>query len=89
MKALYFTAVWCAACKTTTPIVLKLKKEGFNIEKVDVDSFKEKAKQYNIKALPTLVILDGDKEVKRLVGKFTEANVREAMTRTDPDYNIW
>jgi thioredoxin 1 len=89
MNALYFTAKWCSVCRTIAPIVVKLQKDGYDIEKVDVDDSKEKEKQYGVISLPTLVILNGDKEIKRFTGRFTEEQVRASMSRKNPDYIIW
>lgn len=89
MRALYFTAKWCGACRTMAPTIAKLISNNYAIEKIDVDDNKDRAKQYNIASLPTIVILDGDKEIKRFVGKFTENEIKDAMSRTIPDYQIW
>lgn len=57
MKALKFSAVWCAPCKMLTA---RFKQEGINIEEVDVDYNKELAQKYGVRSVPTVVILDPD-----------------------------
>lgn len=66
-----FTATWCGPCQAMKPW---LKKTARNYEgkvkfvAVDVDKSGEVAKEYQIKAMPTLVVLKDGKEVGRVVG---------------------
>lgn len=68
---LIFSANWCGHCQ-----VLKsdLKKDpnivdGYEWGFVDADKEKEMAREYGVKSLPTIIVLDKDnKEVKRQVG---------------------
>lgn len=85
MRSIYFSSAVCVACREMAPIIKKLRDRGYQIERLDTNQFKEKAKQYKIKALPTTIFLDGDRETSRLVGKFTESEFVENYTT----YNIW
>jgi thioredoxin-like negative regulator of GroEL len=49
----------------------------FEVEEIDADNNAEMAKQYNIRGLPTMVIVDGEIEVKRHVGNMTTDQVKE------------
>jgi hypothetical protein len=81
MKAIYFFSLVSPACKLTTPIVLRLKKQGFNITMFDVVRYAEKARQNMVKNVPTLIVQDyAGKEIQRLVKTFTEAELRAALT---------
>lgn len=66
-KVLRFTASWCQPCK-----MLAKNLESVNtdlpIEVVDIDEDTEKAISYNVRGVPTLVMIDGDTEVKRVTG---------------------
>lgn len=68
---LIFTAAWCGPCQT---LHNDLKQDpslaaGYEWGFVDIDQEKELAREYNVKSVPTLVVLDKDnKEVKRQVG---------------------
>ena len=66
-KVLRFTASWCQPCKMLAKNLESIKTD-IPIEVIDIDSETEKAKQYGIRGVPTLIMLDGDKEVKRNVG---------------------
>lgn len=66
----YFTAEWCGPCKTMKPIVLDLVKEypkvKFNL--VDADEQFNLAHILGVRSVPTLIIMKGNSELKRLVG---------------------
>lgn len=67
---LKFSAVWCAPCKQLAPILEKIEKESANINfySVDIDKASELTKSFDIKSVPTLVILQNGKELKRCAG---------------------
>jgi len=66
-KVLKFAASWCQPCKMLSKTI-----EGMTIEtpieEIDIDEQEELAIQYQIRSVPTLVMLDDDKEVKRVTG---------------------
>ncbi len=66
-RVLRFTASWCGPCK-----MLAKNLESINtnipIEVVDIDVHTEIAMDYGVRGVPTLVMLDGNTEMKRLVG---------------------
>lgn len=75
-----FYATWCGPCKRLSPIVEKIageKPAGLAFVKVDVDKAPELAREYNIEALPTLVIFEQGKENKRIVGLQSEDDLRK------------
>ena len=67
-KILYFSAAWCGPCKTLGPIMEGLSGE-IVYSKVDVDKDSELSAKYNVRNIPTLILLNefGD-EVGRKVG---------------------
>ena len=67
MKYLYFSAAWCNPCKMLGPIMNDVSQQ-IPVQKVDVDSEFELASQYNVRNVPTVVLLDNGQEVKRFVG---------------------
>ena len=52
----------------------------FEIEEVDIDNNVDMAQKYNIRSLPTMVIVNGETEVKRHTGNMTAEQVKEFVT---------
>lgn len=54
-----FFATWCGPCRMLSPELEKLaeKRTDINVIKVDVDEFGELAALYNVRVVPTLVLL--------------------------------
>ena len=78
MKILKFYADWCGPCKMLSKIIESIKEEiPFEVEEIDADNNAEMAKKYNIRGLPTMIIVDGETEVKRNVGNMTADQVKE------------
>ncbi|KAI9170095.1 hypothetical protein LWI28_022504 [Acer negundo] len=65
-----FTATWCGPCKSMEPAIKEFVAKYTEVEfiKIDVDKFKEIAKQFGIEAMPTFILVKKGKEVDRLVG---------------------
>ena len=80
-KILYFTADWCGPCKKTRPIVEELNKDLSltNIKIVDVDSEMELAKKFEIKSVPTFIIIENNEEINRVVGAQTKQSLLGLM----------
>jgi|TARA_B100000900_G_C20292027_1_gene598506 thiol-disulfide isomerase/thioredoxin len=74
--AKYFSATWCGPCKQFKPIMEELASEGYNIEFIDGDENREEAMKYNIRSVPTTIILEGEAfsyhESARIVGVRTK-----------------
>ena len=69
---LYFTADWCNPCQRTRPITDELKREGLvDFLYVDVDTELKLAEQFGVKSIPTYVLIEDGKEVKRMNGAKT------------------
>lgn len=66
-KILYFSAAWCGPCKMLGPIMESLAGQ-INYEKIDVDNNQDLSIQYGVRNVPTLVLLDNNEAVGRLVG---------------------
>lgn len=78
---LYFTADWCNPCKQTRPIVEELNREQIMAKFfiIDVDSEIEMAQDFEIKSVPTFVIMRDNKEVHRVTGGKTRQQLEELI----------
>lgn len=65
-----FYAEWCGPCKTIAPKFEELSKKFTNVsfKKVNVDEYQEISSEFNIKLLPTFIVLKNDVEVLRVTG---------------------
>lgn len=89
MVIIYFKATWCSGCQGMKATIEQLQKEGYEIQIIDADKDKKLAKKYNIESVPTIIIIQDDKEVDRVVGKILADDLRKRLTKKVPDYRIW
>ena len=62
-----FYAEWCGPCKMLAP-VLESVESKVKVIKVNTDEFDELSREYGVMSIPTLVLLEDGKEVKRNIG---------------------
>jgi len=68
-KFIYFSAPWCGPCRVLGPTMDEVINEGIMIQKVNVDNDPEISSQYNIRNVPTVVLVNAaGEEVSRIVG---------------------
>ena len=75
-RILRFTASWCGPCQGLA-MNLETADLKMPIEVVDIDVHSEIAQEYGIRSVPTLVMLDENTEVKRLIGSKTVNQLQE------------
>ena len=65
-----FFANWCGPCKMLAPILEEIAAETdeFKIGKINVDDEGELAREFGITSIPTLVVMENGKEVRRSLG---------------------
>lgn len=67
MRILRFTAEWCQPCKALQKNIENTKID-IPIEVYDVDENMDIATEYGIRTIPTMILLDGNNEIKRVNG---------------------
>ena len=61
-----FYADWCGPCKMLGPVLEEINE--IPVVKVNVDTHGELARKYGVMSIPTLVLFENGKEIKRNVG---------------------
>ena len=75
-KVLRFTASWCQPCKMLARTLEDIE-TNLPIEVIDIDENQEVAINYGVRGVPTLVMLDENIEVKRMVGMQTPKQLED------------
>ena len=78
---LYFTADWCNPCKKTRPIVEELNREQIMAKFfiIDVDVELEMAQDFEVRSIPTFVLIKDNKEIHRVTGAKTRQQLEELI----------
>ena len=82
IKLIIISAVWCPACLIMRPRMQEIEKKFPNFEHIeyDFDLDEEVIAKYNVgEILPVFILLDGDKEVTRLIGEKTVAEIENKL----------
>ena len=80
-QILYFSSTWCGPCKAFKPLMESMSSQ-LPITFIDVDSSPQTATQYNVRNVPTTILIDGKgNELGRLVGPKSESEVRALYNR--------
>lgn len=66
-----FWATWCMPCRMVAPVVEEIADETTGrayVGKVNVDEQGELAARYRVSSIPTLIVFENGREVRRTVG---------------------
>jgi len=77
-------AAWCGPCRTLAPTIEELAAElaGYvRVAKLDVDTNPATASRFDIRSIPTLLVLAGGREVDRIVGVQPKHAIRARLER--------
>ena len=79
---LYFTADWCNPCKKVRPVVDELNRESQDVKfrVIDADSEIELIKSFQVRSVPTFIVLQDGKEIKRVTGAQTKEQLEGLMS---------
>ena len=70
-----FWASWCAPCKMMAPVLNEIaekESDKIKVAKVNVEYNQHLAKKFKVKNIPTLIIFQDGKEIKRIMGYKTK-----------------
>jgi len=77
-----FSAPWCAPCKAMEPVIkgmTKRYKGKASIIEINIDEQRTLATNYMVQSIPTLIIFNDGREVKRLVGLQPKATLEQSL----------
>jgi thioredoxin 1 len=76
-----FWAPWCGPCRMLGPIIEDLAKDNTDVTigKVNVDENSESAVKYSIRGIPTMVFFKDGKEVDKIVGIKSKAELQAKL----------
>ena len=77
-------APWCAPCRIIGPVVDELAAElagRVRVAKLNVDENPATAARFNVRSIPTLLVMKGGQEVDRIVGVQPKAEISRRLAR--------
>lgn len=76
-----FYADWCGPCKMLSPIINEVSEEykGAKFVKLNIDEEQYLAIKYNVMSIPTLLVFNNGKEIKRSVGLISKAEILDLL----------
>jgi thioredoxin 1 len=81
-----FTAEWCGPCRALAPILARFADQAKHVVvgSVDADAYPDLASRYGVRALPTVIVFAGGKEVTRRVGLTNDEGLRRLVAAASP-----
>lgn len=77
-------AAWCGPCRTLEPVIGELAEAmagRLRFAKLNVDENPATAARFNVRSLPTLLVLQGGREIDRIVGAQPKAELARRLQR--------
>lgn len=77
-------ARWCPHCAKMEPLFKHLDNElgtKYTFASFDVDQFPELTQQFEVVSLPTFIFIKNKKEVARVVGEMSEADLKKNIEK--------
>ncbi len=77
-----FWAPWCGPCRAIAPVIEELAGEyagSAKVVKVNTDDSPQKAMEYDVSSIPTLLVFKGGEIVERFVGAAPKSRLQAAL----------
>jgi thioredoxin 1 len=71
-----FTASWCGPCKALAMVIDSIDTD-VPVEVVDIDENRDAAISAGVRGVPTLIMYENDKEIKRYTGAMVESQLTD------------
>jgi thioredoxin 1 len=79
-----FWAAWCGPCRALAPIVDELAdvyKDKVKVAKMDVDRNTATPMRYNVRGIPTLLVIKGGEVKEQIVGYVAKEEIQKALDK--------
>ena len=80
-----FWAEWCGPCKMIAPVLDELAEEyagKVRIGKVNIDEHPALAAQFNVRAIPTLLLFKGGQVTEQMVGARSKRDLKASFDKS-------
>lgn len=77
-------APWCGPCRMIAPVIDQLAEElagRLRVAKLNVDDNPATAARFDLRSIPTLLLIKGGREVDRIVGVVPKAEIARRLDR--------
>ena len=77
-------APWCGPCRMVAPVVEELAAEmagRVRVAKLNVDENPATARRFQVRSIPTLLVLKGGREMERIVGVQPKSEIVQRLQR--------
>ena len=82
VELIQFSATWCGPCRAMQPVVDRLRAEGHQVRHIDIDQHPEMASQFRVRGVPCFVLMQGGRELNRVVGATSYEKLSGMLVRT-------
>jgi thiol-disulfide isomerase/thioredoxin len=84
---LAFHAEWCGPCRAMEPAVDAVARDGYNVQRIDIDRNRELAARYSVGSIPCFIVVERGKEIDRIVGHASVERLKLKLTKKSPVRN--
>ena len=76
-----FWAPWCGPCRLVAPVLQEIasEREDLRIVKLNVDDNQQTAAQYQVLAIPTMILFRNGQEAKRIQGAMPKKRIEAEL----------
>jgi thioredoxin 1 len=76
-----FWAPWCGPCRVVAPILEEIngEREDLRVVKLNVDDNQQTAAQYQVLAIPTMILFRNGQEAKRIQGAMPKKRIEAQL----------